>query len=177
MKTAQGRSLLRRVAKNKFKGELVQLRTKTEIQFEADDFTSDTYGIDVISKTSIGKMDAKVIYPKYLGLTNTLIENASDLVVPEGTVIEWSMVTKNSAGAEFVLGDMRKVFDKQGFKVSSTLKNDSEGLIILKNTQSGKMDTTGFGVDVIKDMFPSINVEEEKDTISDGVRFFTGAVG
>ena len=36
------------------------------------------------------------------------------------------------------------------------------------------MDTTRFEIDVIKDEFPAIQVEEVKDSIKDGVRYFSG---
>lgn len=177
VKTAQGRSLLKRESKNRFSGELVQVREKTSIQFEASEFASDRYGIDVISKSAIGKMQATLVFPKYLGMENEVIENAADLVLPEGTAVEWSVLVKNSKSVTFKFGEAKKTFESPGFKYSTVVRNSAAGSVVLVNGQTGKRDTTAFNVDVIKDGYPSIVVEEEKDTLKDGVRYFTGIVG
>ncbi len=180
VKSEQGRALLKRKTKNTFTGNLKQVRTHMNVQFEArydgDEYRSDKYNVHVISKTAIGKMQATLIYPAYLGKEKEVIENASDLTIPEGTIVSWSVLTKNSEGSEFWLGEKKKEFSNDGFKVSKTFTDNTEGKVVLKNRQSKKVDTTRFSVDVIKDNYPSIQVEEVKDSIKDGIRYFTGMV-
>ena len=50
------------------------------------------------------------------------------------------------------------------------------GELYWKNKQSGKRDTTYFDIDVVKDNFPSIQVSEVKDSVKDGIRYFSGVV-
>jgi hypothetical protein len=180
MRSSNGRSLLKRVAKNKFTGELNQLRERTNLSFEANVdgelVASRDFGVNVISKTAIGKMQATFVYPTYLGLENEVIENASDLTVPEGTRISWSVVTKHSENTEFWLNEKRKNFTKDGFTISEVFKSDSKGQIVLKNKVNGNRDTTQFLVEVDKDNFPSIQVGEIQDSIKDGIRYFSGSV-
>ncbi|MDB4324699.1 hypothetical protein N9963_04790, partial [Crocinitomicaceae bacterium] len=58
VKSKQGRFLLSKVAKNEYRGKLIQLRTKTSFHFEANGFNSETYEVAVIAKTAIGKFQA-----------------------------------------------------------------------------------------------------------------------
>lgn len=176
VKSDQGRALLRKVAKNKFQGELVQLRSNTKLQFEAMEFKSDVYDVEVIGKTAIGKMQATLVYPTYLGLENEIVENAGDLTVPEGTKISWSVLAKNSRASEFWLGDVKKSFDNAGFKVDEEFRRDTEGKVILTNAFNGKRDTSNFEIDVIQDSYPGIQVSEVKDSVKDGIRYFSGVV-
>ncbi|MDG1331309.1 MAG: hypothetical protein P8P74_03200 [Crocinitomicaceae bacterium] len=180
IRSSNGRALLKRTAKNKFVGELNQLRESTNMSFEANVdgelVRSDEFKVSVISKTAIGKMQATLVYPPYLGLENEVVENASDLTVPEGTRVSWSVVTKHSENTEFWLNDTKKSFSKDGFVVSEVFKNDAKGQVILKNKVNGNVDTTDFLVEVDKDNFPSIQVGEVKDSIKDGIRYFSGAV-
>lgn len=180
VRSSNGRALLKRTAKNKFTGELNQLRESTSLSFEAnvdgEVVSSKDFGVNVISKTAIGKMQATLVYPTYLGLENEIIENASDLSVPEGTRISWSVVTKHSQNTEFWLNDNRKSFSKDGFVVSDVFKADATGRVILKNRVNGNKDTTNFIVEVDKDNFPSIQVGEIMDSIKDGIRYFSGVV-
>jgi hypothetical protein len=178
VKSSQGKFLLKRTAKNKFAGSLVQVRGDISFSFEANvedkDYKSEKFNVDVIAKTAIGKLQATLIYPKYLGLDQEVIENAADLTIPEGTKVSWSVLTKNSEGVEFWINKEVKKFAKDGFSFSRMFKNDSEAKIILKNKNNNRIDTTRFDIDVIKDEYPAIQVEEVKDSIKDGVRYFSG---
>ena len=181
VKSKQGTFLLKRVTKNKFAGSLVQVREEMNFKFFAsyDDekFESDDYKLEVIAKTAIGKLQATLEYPKYLGRESEVVENAADLTIPEGTKVTWSVLTKNSDRVQFWINDKVQSYDKQGFSVSQRFLNSASAKIVLKNRSSGKRDTTAFALDVIKDEFPSIQVEEVKDSIKDGIRYFSGAVG
>ncbi len=180
VRSSNGRALLKRTAKNKFVGQLNQVRESTDLSFEAnvdgDVVSSRDFGVNVISKTAIGKMQATLVYPTYLGIENEVVENASDLTVPEGTRISWSVVTKHSQNTEFWLNEKRHRFVKDGFTISEVFKADSKGRIVLRNKVNGNRDTTDFLVEVDKDNFPSIQVGEIQDSIKDGIRYFSGSV-
>lgn len=176
VKSKQGRFLLQRKAKNLFVGKLTQLKENTSFHFEANEFSSKEFSVNVISKTAIGKLEATIVYPSYLGLEKEVIKNAGDLTLYEGAIVTWSVLTKNSAEVDFWIGEQKKKFLKEGFSLSEKFTNASTGKVVLKNNQSGKRDTTFFTIDVIKDQYPSILVEEVKDTLKDGIRYFSGSV-
>ncbi|MCH2223180.1 MAG: hypothetical protein MK066_00325 [Crocinitomicaceae bacterium] len=172
----KGRKLLKRKTKNTFVGEIAQVRKRMIVQFEANEYRSEEYNIEVIAKTAIGKMQATLKFPEYLKTESEVVENASDLIVPEGTEITWSVLTKNSVNTEFWLGNERRKYDKKGFSFVGDLFSDVEGGVVLENTESGILDTTSFKIDVIKDSYPSISVQESMDSLNDGRRFFNGMV-
>ncbi|MBL4863223.1 MAG: hypothetical protein JKY09_09445, partial [Crocinitomicaceae bacterium] len=180
VKSKQGKFLLKPIAKNKFQGKLVQIREDILFSFEANYkgelVKSKSYLLGVIAKTAIGKMQANLIFPSYLGKDAEIIENASDLTIPEGTHVLWSVLTKNSDGVEFWLNDNFTRFNTDGFSLNKKFIHDAKGKVILKNKESHRMDTTLFIVDVVKDEFPSIQVEEVQDTLKDGIRYFSGMV-
>ncbi|GAB5417161.1 MAG: hypothetical protein Crog4KO_20270 [Crocinitomicaceae bacterium] len=181
VKSKQGTFLLKKVAKNKFAGKLVQVREDMDFQFvasyEKEKYASDDFHVDVIAKTAIGKLQATLNYPKYLGRESEVVENAGDLIIPEGTVVSWSVLTKNSEEVQFSINDKTQLFKKQGFSVNQKFVNDATAQIVLKNKTSGKLDSTSLLVDVIKDEYPRIQVEEVQDSIKDGIRYFSGVVG
>lgn len=176
VRSNQGRFLLQRKTKNVFTGKLSHLKSNTAFHFEANEFTSKEYDVNVISKTAIGKLEATINYPSYLGLESEVIKNAGDLTLYEGSTVTWSVLTKNSEEVDFWVGSKKNKFLKEGFSLSEKFNNSSSGKVVLKNNQSGKRDTTFFTIDVIKDQHPSILVEEVKDTLKDGIRYFSGSV-
>lgn len=181
VRTNQGVFLMNRIHKNKFSFLLSQLSENTLLTFEAPFngtvFKSEAYQIKVDAKAAIGKMQATLIFPKYLGRETEIIENASDLTVPEGTEITWSALTKNSSGVDFWIDDERKHFKDDGFKWTRRFRNDATGKVLLTNKFNGQQDSLCFVVSVVKDEFPSVQVEEVKDTLKDGIRYFSGLVG
>ena len=177
LKSEQGRFLLNRITKNRFQGGFVQVRSDVKFHFEANDFKSKSYMLSVISKTAIDKFRATLTYPSYLGKETEIIENSGDLVIYEGTSVSWSVRTKNSEGVEFWIGPQKNEFTRAGFTVKRKFTSNSNGMVVLKNRENGKKDTTRFTVEVIKDEHPSIQVGEIKDTIKDGIRYFSGVVG
>lgn len=176
--SSQGKLLMKRITKNRFVGVLKQVQSDEKVSFVAPfkdvDYQSKQYAIDIISKTAIGKLQATLTFPKYLGRETEVVENASDLTVPEGTVISWSVLTKNSLRTTVKLDSSQQVYTTVGFKFSKRFKEGKNCSIILENKYNRRKDTTRFEIDVIKDEFPSIQVEEQKDTLKDGVRYFSG---
>lgn len=181
VKSKQGTFLLKRITKNKFAGSIVQVRENLDFKFfanfEDEKHESKDFQLEVIAKTAIGKLQATLEYPKYLGRETEVVKNAADLTIPEGTKVTWSILTKNSDKVEFKINDKSQMFEKQGFRVTRKFTNNATAEIVLKNKTSGKKDTTSFVLDVIKDEFPSIQVEEVKDSVKDGIRYFTGVTG
>lgn len=177
----QGRFLLIRKKKNIFKGTLPQLHESTKFHFEApfnnDVVKSETFNIHVEDKAVVGKIQAKLIYPKYLDLENETIENAADLSIPEGTVVTWSVLTRNTKQVEFYINSEKEKFTNDGFEFTRKFKVNSIGKLVLTNKSTLKTDTNYFDIEVTKDAYPSILVEEVIDTLKDGVRYFSGVVG
>ncbi|TNE96255.1 MAG: hypothetical protein EP322_08690 [Bacteroidetes bacterium] len=180
--TEKGKFLMKRTGKTRFQYTVSQVRKDQQLYFTSlysgYEISSDRYNVNVIGKSSIGKLDVNLVYPKYLGLENETLSNASDIVVPEGTLIEWSVLTKNSKPIiwKWDQGDSY-VFEKQGFKTKIVAKENAKANVVLSNIFSNVKDTFEIDLTVIKDAHPFIDVKEEKDSINDGVRYFAGKIG
>lgn len=171
-----GKFLMTRKTKNSFTGSIKKPKETGFFYFEANEFKSDNYSIAVFGKAVIGKLEAKLSYPRYLGKADETIKNVGDLTVPEGTEIEWSVVSKNTKFVDFIINGSKRRFTKDGFKTSKKLLYTSEISLLLGNKYKEKIDSSSFTITVLKDAYPAIQVEEKKDSLSDGLRFFTGEV-
>jgi hypothetical protein len=171
-----GKFLMTRVSKNMFSGTIKKPKVSGVFHFEANEFLSDEYNLAVFGKAAIGKMEAKLMYPAYLGKTDEVIRNAGDLTVPEGTIIEWSLVAKNTKHVDFVFNGFKQRFTTEGIKVTKKLSENARVSLLLANKFRTKTDSSSMNISVIKDVYPSIQVEEMKDSTSEGVRFFSGRI-
>jgi hypothetical protein len=177
MISENGKFLMDRVSKNYFKGVIRKPKESSTFYFSANDYKSDNYKLNVIGKSILGKLEAKLIYPNYLGKSSETIQNAGDLTVPEGTQIEWSVLTKNTKKVEVNWNGTKKIQTEQGFHLTKKINNESRLKFKLYNAYKTKIDSASYLVSVIKDAHPTIDVDEFKDSVADGVRYFKGEIG
>jgi hypothetical protein len=172
-----GKFLMQRVSKNGFKGIIRKPKYSSTFYFSANEYNSQHYELKVIGKSLIGKLEAKLIYPAYLGKSSETIQNSGDLTVPEGTQIAWSVLTKNTKRVEVNFNGKKQLFTDEGFKLTRKISDNSQLKFNLWNSFNNKIDSSKNSITVIKDGFPSVEVQEFKDSVADGVRYFSGQVG
>jgi hypothetical protein len=173
---SEGSFLMTKDGKTKYTFTFPKLRTNVRFSFSGGGFSSTEYEIDVAGKTSIGQLTAELKFPEYLQRSSERIENVGDLTVPEGTIVEWSGVAKNTKQIRFVLPDSIYTFSREGFKLNRRFTANQEFSILLYNKFINKQDTLFHRVEVIKDQYPSIVVDELIDSSAMKRRTFTGNV-
>ncbi len=147
-----------------------------DFHFEANGFTSNTYHMEMLPKSAIGTFDAFLHYPTYIGKKDVLVQNAGDLEVPEGTVITWKVKSKNTELITMDWKDDRDYFKEMDFQLSKRFIHSKNLTVLLKNPRLLKIDSLNYAIRVVKDGQPAIQVREQKDTISDAIRFFDGLI-
>lgn len=180
LKSELGSFVMQRSSKSEHSYTIPQISGDLLVYFEAehgkDLVRSRKFTIAVNKRTTIGKLQATLFYPEYLDRSPEKIENAGDLVIPEGTRVRWNILTKNSRKHEFLINSNRFSFTTESFSKEHDFRSDARVRIILEAFESARKDTTELNINVIKDAFPMIQTEEVLDTLKDGIRFFSGAV-
>ena len=137
---------------------------------------SKNFVLNVTGKSVLGKLQATLSYPKYLGKLNEVVNNVTDLTVPEGTTISWSVLTKNTKSTQVAWNNQTTTYTSPGFKFSKTIMGDVFLRFKLSNSFKAKIDSSRHTIIALKDAFPSIQVSEQKDSVSDGMYSFNGEV-
>lgn len=174
--SSQGKFLMTKNSKVSSFYVLKKLKENTSFYFEANGFQSDRYQINVVPKSAIGRFQAKLSYPAYLGKKDEVVANAGDLEIPEGTTVEWSVLTKNTSKVAFKWNDTVQTFSDPGFKVRKRFRNSTALNVSMTNATTKKTDSLNYRIAVIKDAYPSISATESKDSVSDAIRFFQGQI-
>lgn len=174
--SSQGKFLMNRTSKIASFYILKNLKEDAVFHFEANGFSSKEYLLPVVPKSAIGRFQASIHYPSYLGKKDEIVSNAGDLEIPEGTIVEWSVLTKNTSKVSFKWNDTTQFFSEQGFKVRRKFRNSTDLKVSLTNASTSKKDSSNYSISVVKDAFPSIQAKETADTVSDAIRFFEGQI-
>ena len=172
----QGKYLMNKTKGNAFEFVFQNRMKSGTFQFQANGFNSEVFDYKVLTNGIIGKFDAELVYPDYLKKEAEVIVGAGDLMIPEGTVINWSVLGKNTEQIVIQTGGKSEVFNKPGFSFTKKFfANDILGVFV-KGTETQKVDSSLYEINVIKDRFPMIQVKEEKDSLRSGIRRFSGLV-
>ncbi|TDQ09572.1 DUF4175 family protein [Pedobacter metabolipauper] len=154
------------------------LQKNKKISFSAAGFNSEPYLIEVKPRPSILNVSAKIKYPQYLNKAEETIQNAGDLLLPEGARITWLLNTENSSEVTFRLGNTIRdlVSETNRFSFSAVIKESARYQISPKNNFIISKDSLLHEITVIKDEFPGISVVETPDSVSSKVLYFSGNV-
>ena len=155
------------------------LQQNTSFVISADKYNSKEYSIKILPKPIILSFDVLAEYPSYLSRKNETMSNTGDLTVPAGTRLSWKFYTRDTRKLLFRIGGKLNevVADKSNtFTYSSRMLSGSSYSVIIGNEYFSNRDSLAYLVNVIPDLFPSISVEEYKDSVYDNRLYYQGTV-
>lgn len=172
----QGKFLMKQDKRNRFSFRIQQLQKTTPLYLTTNEFNSPTKWLRVNKKAVLGTIKAYCTYPQYLNRPDKIIENTSDLTLPEGTVVTWELATKNTIKLQLLWQNKLKNLDPIYCKYNQEFKQSGRLKFILTNAQTLQQDTVVSKIEVIKDAHPGIEIQEEQDSIIDGRKYFQGTI-
>lgn len=172
----QGVFLMLKKKANIFEFKLRKPRNKQIFFFSTSKYKSENYSIEVLGKSILGKWDAFIEFPKYLQMDDKSIINSSDFSLPEGSIVTWDAKVKNVSEVNVYCKEQHKIFRESGFRFKKRFKKSEELKIVLENKNTRDNDSILYFINVIKDAFPQIEVNEEKDSLNSSILFFNGVV-
>lgn len=159
-----------KVSDGSFIYRINRLRQNTSFQLESEGITSSKFDIKVFERPAISLFNIDIDYPDYTQVQNEKIQNSGNLTVPEGTQVRWTFDTKEteSLSLSFDTDTQKTVSTQSGdgiFEVNKQISKSSPYSIQLLNEHSGNKDSLRFQVEVIKDRFPEIILDQFQDTV------------
>jgi hypothetical protein len=170
---------LEKKSPNTFKYTFVELRKDTKFNLTANGVISKNYDIDVLEKPQIADFDINLTYPSYTGRKNESITGIGDLVVPVGTNIDWlfKSINTNALSIKFP-GEGGKTETTQvgesAFSIKKRVLKEGTYKIFIGNKELPTGDSISYSLTLIPDMYPSIEVQSNRDSLNDKVVYFVG---
>lgn len=157
-------------APGKFEYTLERVQQPMNFQIEAAGFFSNTYTLEMVNRPELIRFNVELEYPRYLQRRNEKLTNAGNLDVPEGTRIRWKLNTAHAEKATIKFSSDNQQFDfkssdKQYFEFNKQVLNPDQYEIGLENDKSKNKEKIAYQINVIKDQYPQIVVNNFKDTV------------
>ncbi len=174
-----GQSLeMKKKDKRHFLYTVSQIQKTTLVQFEAAGVKSRIYTIKVDPKPVLTDLKAEIVYPSYTRLKAETLQNVTDITVPEGTQINWTIRSKDTKEILFKSNDktVRLSALKDIASYSVRYLSSQNVSIKMKNNYTLSEDSLAFFVNTVKDERPQIAVIEEKESDLAEKVYFRGQI-
>jgi hypothetical protein len=177
VKSDLGQQLMTKASANDFSYTFKNLYNDLTFNVIGGDYTSRPIQIVVHPNPTLLSYRCELHYPKYLRREIETMEGKTRLIVPQGTKLIFSFITRDTEKMS-ILSDSTRIdlvakddmFDYQ-FVASSSSKFEA----VVQNEWNNCIDPLAFAVDVLPDAYPDIRVESFDEQLSTDV-YFSGLV-
>ena len=117
-------------------------------------------------------------YPDYTNKTDETLKSSGNTTIPEGTKLTWKINTKSTNKVSIYSSDTLnlKTIGQGKFEFTKQLFNDFEYTISTSNQNLKDYENLSFSIQIIKDEFPELNLQVEKDSTDNQTLYFFGQV-
>ncbi len=163
-----------------FRYTFTNVQKSADFQLSAAGFTSRDYHLEVLPKPSLLQFSLQLIYPSYLNKKSENISNTGDLQIPQGTKVNWIFNTRNTDALKLRFSDSLvspQQLNENQFNFSRRfLSNNDYTIKAINRFVSEAVDSVNYGITVVPDQFPSIDVSEKKDSLDQRNIYFSGQI-
>ena len=170
---------LEKIDATHFKYVLNGANQSVDFRFKANGYYSQTSHLSVLSKPEILSMVLNVNPPAYTGIAPIKLSNVGNIQIPEGSDLAYTVKSKDLDKLLFQLADSSAAFkkdDRNDFSLSLKSVRNSFAYAIELLGGNVKGDSYDYQLEVIKDEYPQIELEEYRDSSALTNIYFSGRI-
>lgn len=170
---------LNRDGKSGFSYLFRNVQKNISFQLLADGFSSREYELLALPKPTVLDFSLSLDYPDYIGKKDEILKNTGDLLLPAGTKVTWTFQTQNASELKLSLPDTiyHLLQPREGmFSASHRFLQNQAYAISVSNEFLPDHDSVRYAVNVIPDQFPTITMEEKRDSASLKQYYYAGSI-
>ena len=156
---------------DKFTYNFDNLQRDLTFYLEASGYHSSEYNVSLLDRPAVLSFNVKLSYPAYLNKPAEQLSNVGNLLVPQGTVVNWEFAADHTDSLLLRFNTDRKstpahLVDNNTFVLTRRLMQNASYTVSLKNTHVASPSTIQYNVQVIADRYPQISVDRIQDTVT-----------
>ena len=148
--------------------------------FEANNYSSKSYSLNVIQTPSIIDFGLVLDYPNYTSKISDTLKSVGNATILEGTKVTWNVNSEYTDKISFktfdTILDFNSKSNSSSFFFSKRIYNNLDYNLSTSNKDVKDFENLSYSFKVIKDEFPKISVEQLKDSLVSNEIYFSGIV-
>ena len=164
--------------RGEFQYKIEKPNSNVSFFMEANTISSFDYELNVVTVPAITNIEMTLNFPAYLNKKVEIIKGTGNAIIPEGTTVTWKMNTLATESVNWTNAKSNFSFFKQEnvFKLSKNISQNTEYTIITSNNKIKDYELLSYQISVIKDQFPTINVNNAPDSLKVSNNYVLGQV-
>jgi len=170
---------MRKKSNVNFTHTLRNIQKDVAFSFQANGIKSKSYRLKILPKPIILNFETELTYPAYTNRKHDVLKNTGDLSIPEGTTVKWVFNAVDTDEIKVRFNDTLvniQAEKSQDFHYQSRFFENKAYSVTTKNSFITNPDSMQFAINVVPDLYPTINIEEFRDSISDERIYFRGTI-
>lgn len=158
---------------NRFSYTFSKVRQSLHFRLSGAGYNSGEYVLRVQEVPLPEGFDILLQYPAYLQMEDEQLQSLSDIRIPEGTRIQWTIKAKFTEGIRLSFGaggehpfDLKYQQDQDQWQNSLTVRRDTCYQILFSGHHQQYTDSFRYRVSVIRDQNPVLQVSQLRDSIT-----------
>lgn len=178
VKVGENSFKMRKQNGSRFAFTLKNIQKSTDFQLYSNPVTSSTYTLEVMPTPIVKGLKVSLDYPSYTQKPDEELNSSGDLLIPEGTNILWGFTVEDVDDVLIIAADSIKAKQTQSnlFEAQYLPKTNSQYSVLAKNATNNKIEALNYTITLIKDQYPTISVQELKDSIGLSQIYFNGDI-
>ncbi len=150
-----------------FEFKITKASQNLSFHMEANEVISPNFELRVLTVPSISNFEMLLNYPSYLNKKTELIKGSGNAIIPEGTQVTWRINTAATQNIEWNANSSRFSFIKtlNSFILTKNISQNTDYQILTSNNKVKNYEKLNYQLSVIKDQFPSIQVNQAPDSL------------
>ncbi|UKM65567.1 hypothetical protein GSB9_02138 [Flavobacteriaceae bacterium GSB9] len=155
-----------------------QISAPITFRLFANKVTSKPYMINVVETPSLLDFEMDLDYPSYTKKKDEVLKSTGNALVPEGTKITWRLQTKSTDDVFLYAQDTVKLqsIKKDVFETQKQVFNTYNYTLSTSNKNLKNYENLAFNIGVVKDQYPEITIEMQRDSLDLQTLYFHGQV-
>lgn len=168
----------------RFQHRFRNVREQIDFQLAAEGFMSTTHTLRTIPDPLLLDFSMKLDHPDYLGLEDEMVHNLGDLTIPAGTKVTWSVNARSADRVQFAFDDTTFTGQRIGraagglqFSAERRFFSSHTYRMLPANADRTASEPMNYRVEVVPDLYPTIQVETQTDPTAVKRLFYRGEIG
>ena len=156
--------------KNAYAYTFDNVQRDLDFKVEAAGFKSPMYQIDLLDRPSVLSFDVSLTYPAYLNKPAEQLSNVGNLLVPEGTLVQWKFLADHadSLSVQFSPGGSVRAseIETNAFGLQHRANQSGTYSLNLRNRHARNGGDLTYAIQVIPDRYPQISLQKTQDSVA-----------
>ncbi|WP_411893979.1 hypothetical protein [Winogradskyella sp. A2] len=167
---------LQPIAPGEFQFVFSLLNQNIEFILVANGVTSKSYFLEVINTPNLVNFEMELDYPAHTKKQDEILKSTGSAVIPEGTKVTWKAQTKSTNTVNIYAEDTLRFTarNNDNFTASKRLFRNYNYRVSTSNKDLKDYENLAYNISVIRDAYPELKVQAQKDTLDQNSLYFYG---